>query len=90
MFMIFIYIDVVVAVVCRKAAIGVYSASFIEAEAISEKPGTWLISCMNSEHFRSKYITCLFAYCKGGNFNIHIWVWLGYFICVGRGIRFYL
>ena len=23
----------------------------------------------------------LFAYCKGGNFNIYIWAWLGYFIC---------
>ena len=61
MFMLFIFIDVVVAVVCRKAAIGVYSASFIEAEAISEKPGTWLISCMNSEHFRSKYTVTLEA-----------------------------
>ena len=28
-----------------------------------------------------EYITWLFAYCKGGNLNIHIWVWLGYFIC---------
>ena len=26
-------------------------------------------------------ITWLFAYCKGSNFNIHIWVWFGYFIC---------
>ena len=26
-------------------------------------------------------ITWLFPYCKGGNFNIHIWVWFGYFIC---------
>ena len=23
----------------------------------------------------------LFAHCKGGNFNIHIWLWFGYFIC---------
>ena len=23
----------------------------------------------------------LFAYCKGDNFNIHIWAWFGYFIC---------
>ena len=22
-----------------------------------------------------------FAYCKGGNFIIHIWAWFGYFIC---------
>ena len=35
-------------------------------------------------------ITWLFVYCKGGNFNIHIWVWFGYFICEGREIRFYL
>ena len=26
-------------------------------------------------------ITWLFAHCKGGNFNIHIWAWFGYFIC---------
>ena len=26
-------------------------------------------------------ILLLFAYCKGGNFNIHIWAWFGYFIC---------
>ena len=25
-------------------------------------------------------ITWLFAYCKGGNFNIHIWAWLGYLL----------
>ena len=24
-------------------------------------------------------INRLFAYCKGGNFNIHIWAWFGYF-----------
>ena len=23
-------------------------------------------------------INRLFAYCKGGNFNIHIWAWFGY------------
>ena len=27
------------------------------------------------------YISRLFAYCKGGNFNIHNWAWSGYFIC---------
>ena len=26
-------------------------------------------------------INILFAYCKGGNFNIHIWVCFDYFIC---------
>ena len=35
-------------------------------------------------------INRLFAYCKGGNFNIHIWAWFGYFICLGKEIRFYL
>ena len=25
-------------------------------------------------------INRLFANCKGGNFNIHIWTWFGYFI----------
>ena len=28
----------------------------------------------------SKYYLT-FPYCKGGNFNIHIWVWFGNFIC---------
>ena len=27
------------------------------------------------------YIIELFALCKGGNFNIHIWAWFGYLIC---------
>ena len=29
----------------------------------------------------SKGINRLFAYCKGGNFNIHIWAWFGFLIC---------
>ena len=29
----------------------------------------------------------LLAYCKGGNFNIRIWAWFGYFICLGREIK---
>ena len=32
----------------------------------------------------------LFGFYKGGNFNIHIWAWFGYFICSKREIRFYL
>ena len=35
-------------------------------------------------------INRLFAYCKGGNLDTHIWAWFGYFICYGREIRFYL
>ena len=35
-------------------------------------------------------INILSAYCKGGNFNIHIWAWFRYFICYTREIRFYL
>ena len=35
-------------------------------------------------------INRLFAYCKGGNFKIHIWAWFSYFICETREIRFYL
>ena len=27
------------------------------------------------------FIIELFALCKGGNLNIHIWAWFGYFIC---------
>ena len=39
---------------------------------------------MNLEDYMDdevKSITWLFTYCKGGSFNIHIWVWFGYFIC---------
>ena len=35
-------------------------------------------------------INRLFAYCKGGNFNIHIWAWIGYYFCLGREIKFCL
>ena len=28
----------------------------------------------------AQVINRIFAYCKGGNFNIHIWAWFGYFI----------
>ena len=30
-------------------------------------------------------INRLFAYCKGGSFNIHIWAWFGYFILLRKG-----
>ena len=33
----------------------------------------------NQESIQSS-INRLFAYCKGGNFNIHIWAWFDYFI----------
>ena len=36
------------------------------------------------------YIIGLLGYCKGGNFNIHIWAWFGYFNCSRMEIRFYL
>ena len=35
-------------------------------------------------YYQSEEYACvnrLFAYCKAGNFNIHIWVWFGYSIC---------
>ena len=35
-------------------------------------------------------INWLFAYCKGGNYNIHIWALFGYFICLTREFRFCL
>ena len=35
------------------------------------------------------YIIGLFGYCKGGNFNFHIWAWFGYFNCSRMEIRFY-
>ena len=27
-----------------------------------------------------QFINRIFAYCKGGNYNIHTWAWFGYFI----------
>ena len=40
------------------------------------------VSCTDRDVvFASSCITWLFAYCKGGNFNIHIWAWFSYFIC---------
>ena len=36
------------------------------------------------------YIIGLFGYCKGDNFDIHIWAWFGYFNCSRMAIRFYL
>ena len=44
----------------------------------------------------SIHVPCTFGiiermgHCKGGNFNIHIWAWIGYFICTRREIRLYL
>ena len=32
----------------------------------------------------------LFALCKDGNFNIHIWAGFNYFFCYTREIGFYL
>ena len=43
-----------------------------------------------SEKSSNTSIIELFALCKGGNFNIHIWAWFGNFICGTREIRFYL
>ena len=56
------------------------------------KPGTRRIPrvpLVKSEVCQQSNIFILLD-CKGGNFNIHIWVWFGYFICLGREIRFYL
>ena len=41
------------------------------------------ITCTSSVVVSERVISIntLFAYCKGGNFNIHIWAWFGYFIC---------
>ena len=30
------------------------------------------------------------GHCIGDNFNVHIWAWIGYFICSGREIKLYL
>ena len=44
----------------------------------------------NCPHGMFSCIDRLFAYCKGGNFNIHIWAWFAYFINQTKEIRFYL
>ena len=43
----------------------------------------WLPKCISEQTtiVVNGGITRLFAYCKGGNFNIHIWEWFGYLIC---------
>ena len=44
----------------------------------------WIITqqfTAGADLFLKSCITWLFSYCKGGNFNIHIWAWFGYFIC---------
>ena len=37
------------------------------------------------QHLLMKHVVFIdlqvFAYCKGGSFNIHIWAWFGYSIC---------
>ena len=50
----------------------------------NNKPGTAIydIQCIKGKrNCKNRSIIRLFAYCKGGNFNIHIWAWFGYFIC---------
>ena len=40
--------------------------------------------CLKSGHYFDKQLHCiieLFALCKGGNFNVHIWAWFSNFIC---------
>ena len=39
-----------------------------------------LIQCISPKHIRLSLMEG-FALCKGGNCNIHIWAWFGYFIC---------
>ena len=35
------------------------------------------------------YVLEILGHCKGGNFNIHIWAWFDYFICLRKEIRNY-
>ena len=49
----------------------------------------WTLSSENMysvclELLEGTRINRLSAYCKGGNFNIHIWAWFGYSICLRR------
>ena len=55
-------------------------------------PIPWLCTLTEEEEDMSgdSCIMEFFGFCKGGNFNIHIWAWFGYFICTKREIRFYL
>ena len=54
---------------------------------ITEKKNMWILwSMMMVALIRQLSsldtgIDRLFTNCKGGNFNIHIWAWFGYFIC---------
>ena len=47
---------------------------------IKEKDGELKIFKSDVEHLQHRY-NRTFVHCQGGNFNIHIWAWLGYFIC---------
>ena len=49
-----------------------FFASCVDISLFPDFVSTW-------KNMRS--ITELFALCKGGNFNINIWAWFGYFIC---------
>ena len=48
---------------------------------------TYWLDIIGSYTFKSMHasvvysVNRLLAYCKGGNFNIHIWAWVDYFIC---------
>ena len=39
------------------------------------------IATLEKEKQQVRVILIDFAYCKGGNFNIHIWARFSYFIC---------
>ena len=58
----------------------IISENVNERDTIFEKTSTLRLSG-NHEAYLVIGINRLFACCKGGNFNVHIWAWFGYFIC---------
>ena len=53
------------------------SASWLSVSCLSVSCRTTCQAALT----KSLSINRLFPYCKGGNFNIHIWAWFGYFFC---------
>ena len=76
---------------CPNTTLSVYREGFI-AEFMGRRrtavqaytsAGTFptSVSASSPEIYGYDSINRLFAYCKGGNFNVHIWAWFGYSIC---------
>ena len=58
--------------------------------SISDKIQNCLHSSVSIWCIDKHHIIKLLGHCNGGNFNVHIWAWFGYFICSIGDDRFYL